>query len=72
MKHEKKFLAHEQQTRETHLHAESRQTIHEFATPEEALRFDAKQTLVPDNMARRLSRSAQKLPRRPWWKQWLG
>lgn len=72
MKYEKKFLHREQQTSRTELQSESRQTIHEFATPEDALRFDAKRTLVPEAVAQRLNRSLQREPRRSWWKRWFG
>jgi len=72
MKYEKKFLPSEQQqVSETHAQSQTSQTIHEFATPEDALRFDAKQTTVPESVAQRLGRSLQTLPcpPRPWWKR---
>jgi hypothetical protein len=72
MKYEKKFLAREEQASESQLQSESQRTIHEFATPEDVLRFDAKQTAVPDTVAKRLKRSLQRQPQRPWWKRWLG
>ena len=72
MKQEKKFIAGEQQTPQTQLQSESRQTIHEFATPEEVLRFDAKQTVMPDGITRRLARSLERVRPRPWWKRWFG
>ncbi|HEY1718693.1 MAG TPA: hypothetical protein VGH42_10445 [Verrucomicrobiae bacterium] len=70
MKHEKKF-SQEQQVSET----QSRQTTeHEFASVEELLRFDAKQTSVPPAIAERLGRSLQNesCPPRSWWRRWLG
>lgn len=72
MKFEKKFSQQEQ-----HQLSESKsqasQTVHEFALPEEMLRFDAKQTAVPDSVAQRLSRSLERNPppARPWWKRWF-
>ena len=72
MKQENKFIARERQTPQTQLQSESRQTIHEFATPEDVLRFDAKQTVVPDGVTRRLSRSLERVRPRPWWKRWFG
>jgi len=71
MKFEKKFSQQEQQVSESKM--EASQTIHEFAVPEEMLRFDANQTVVPDSVAQRLSRSLQRHPppARPWWKRWF-
>lgn len=50
---------------------QSQQTIREFATPEDLLRFDAKQNPVPDVIAQRLSQSVKNVPgmARPWWKR---
>jgi predicted nucleic acid-binding protein len=71
MKHEKKFSQHEQQ-QVSESQTQASQTIREFALPEDVLRFDAKQTAVPANVAQRLSRSLQRLPppSRPWWRFW--
>jgi hypothetical protein len=70
MKYEKKFRQEEQhEVSESQL--QSQQTIHDFATPEDMLRFDAKQTMTPNNVAERLSRSLKNQPRlaQPWWKR---
>jgi len=71
MKHEKKFIPQEQQhVSET----QSRQTAaREFASVEELLRYDAKQTIVPPEVARRLNQSLQNEPAsaRSWWRRWL-
>ncbi len=69
MKYEKKFKEQQEQLSESQL--QSAQTIHEFATPEEALRFDAKHTAVPEGIAQRLGHSSHRLPpgSRPWWKR---
>lgn len=72
MKYEKKFSQQEQQRQVSESQTQANQTIHEFALPEDVLRFDAKQTAVPDRVAERLSRSVQRLPppARPWWQFW--
>jgi hypothetical protein len=70
MKYEKKFRQEEQQqVSENQL--QSQQTIHDFATPEDMLRFDAKQTMTPNSVAERLNRSLKNQPRlaQPWWKR---
>jgi len=72
MKHEKKFTSQEQQISET----QSRQTTErEFASVEELLRFDARQTTVPPTIAERLRKSAAHVnppTARPWWKNLFG
>jgi hypothetical protein len=71
MKYEKKFLPQDQQEQLSEAQLQSSQTVHEFATPEDVLRFDAKQTTVPDGVAQRLGRSLERqpCPPRPWWKR---
>lgn len=71
MKYEKKFRPAEQQEQLTEGQLQSSQTVHEFATPEDALRFDAKHTAVPDGIAQRLGHSSHRVPSpsRPWWKR---
>lgn len=45
----------------------------EFATPEELLRYDGKQTEVPPTIAARLQDSLEKLPPpKGWWRRFLG
>lgn len=46
----------------------------EFATPEEALRFDAAQTHPPQRLLERLRQSLnQEISFKPsWWKRWFG
>ncbi len=72
MKHEKKFIPQEQQqVAETQL----RQTAgREFGSVEELLRFDAAQTVVPPEIARRLQKSVGEPPEsKPnWWRRLLG
>jgi hypothetical protein len=71
MKHQKKFESQEQQQVSE---VQSQQTsAREFASAEELLRYDAKQTKVPPAIAQRLGRSLQHEPRpaRSWWKRWF-
>jgi uncharacterized membrane protein YcjF (UPF0283 family) len=72
MKHQKKFEAQEQQ-QVSEVHSEQT-SAREFATAEELLRYDAKQTEVPPGIAQRLGQSLQKepRPRRSWWRRWFG
>jgi hypothetical protein len=72
MKHEKKFESQEQQQTSE---AQSQQTIiREFTSVEEVLRFDAKRTEVPPEIAQRLGRTLRDEPRpaRSWWRHWFG
>ncbi len=48
-------------------------TAREFATPEEMLRHDAAQTVVPPVIAKRLADSVgqEPAPRQSWWRRWL-
>jgi len=50
-------------------HKTQSNTAREFANSEELLRFDALQTTVPPEIARRLQKSLAHIPPpRPWWK----
>jgi len=71
MKHEEKFRQEEQQISETQSQSQAGKTAREFASPEEMLRFDAKQTIVPPGVAERLGRSLQDEPCAPrsWWQR---
>jgi hypothetical protein len=72
MKHRKKFASQEQQQVSE---AQSQQTAErEFASVEELLRYDAQQTELPAEVARRLNRSLPRAPGAPrsWWRRWLG
>jgi hypothetical protein len=71
MKYEKKFRPSEQQEQLSEAQLQSSQAVHEFATPEDALRFDAKNTAVPEGLAQRLGRSSHRVPApsQPWWKR---
>jgi hypothetical protein len=74
MQHEKKLIQQEQQqVSETQSQTQVTKTTHEFASPEELLRFDAKRTEVPAGIAQRLSGSLENEPvvRRSWWKRWF-
>jgi hypothetical protein len=66
-----------QTTRETEqLAATQRQetAAQEFATPEELLRHDARQTPVPPGIAERLGKTIQNEPKpeRSWWRRLFG
>ena len=72
MKHEKKFESQEQhQASETQ--SQQKTSAREFASVEELLRYDAKQTDVPPGIAQRLGRSLQNdpPPARSWWRRWF-
>ena len=49
-------------------------TVQEFATTEDLLRFDARQTVVPAAIAERLQKSSADLPKpnRSWWQRLFG
>lgn len=71
MKRQTKQTSHEQEQR---AEAQSQQAGQEFATPEDLLRHDARQTLVPPGIAERLGKSIQTEPKpeRSWWQRLLG
>jgi hypothetical protein len=71
MKHELKLSQEQQQEA---AHQSQQQAGQEFATAEELLRFDAAQTIVPQQVEQRLKRSSADLPppRRSWWKNLFG
>jgi hypothetical protein len=75
MKRHTKHTTHTSQELEQLSLAQSQQTAaREFATAEEALREDIRQTVVPPAVEHRLSKSIEKLPKpgRPWWKRLMG
>jgi len=74
MKHQKKFESQEQQQQVSETKSQQKTSAREFASVEELLRYDAKQTNVPPEIAQRLGRSLQHEPRpaRSWWRRWLG
>jgi len=59
----------DQQQEQTAAHQAQPASGHEFATPEELLRFDAAQTVVPTEIAQRLQKSSADLP--PPARSWL-
>lgn len=72
MKQEHKLTPQEQQQT---AEVQSRQTTaREFASAEELLRHDAQQTPVPPEIAQRLSKSVEDLPKPAgsWWRRLLG
>jgi hypothetical protein len=74
MKHQKKFQSQEEQRLVSETQSQQRTSVHEFGSVEELLRFDAKQTNVPPEIAQRLGRSLQNepCPARSWWRQFWG
>jgi hypothetical protein len=64
---EQQLSPHDQQTQPS--------SAREFASVEEMLRHDARDTPVPPAIVRRLEQSVRQLPpspRRPWWRRILG
>ena len=75
MKRHTKHTTQTSQEQEHLSHAQSQQaTAREFASAEEALREDIRQTIVPPAVEHRLSKSIEGLPKpeRPWWKRLMG
>jgi len=72
MKQQKKFESQEQQ-QVSETRSQQKTSAREFASVEELLRYDAKQTPVPPEIAQRLGRSLQSEPRpaRSWWRRWF-
>jgi hypothetical protein len=67
-------LSSEQKQQSETTHQQQQSTEREFASPEELLRHDATHTPVPPNVAVRLERSMESLPRpkESWWRRWFG
>jgi hypothetical protein len=78
MKRHVKHTAQQQEQQQEQLsqaQSQSQQTAaREFASAEEVLREDRRQTAVPPAVEQRLSKSIEKLPKpgRPWWKRLMG
>ena len=75
MKHQSKLSAEQQQSRQVGTENQKQsQAAREFASAEELLRYDAANTTVPPEIARRLQKSTADLrgPKPSWWKRWLG
>lgn len=65
-----------QQTATEQVHTTQGETVREFATPEELLRHDRGQTVVPPDIAERLGETLAAEPpppaeKKPWWKRLL-
>ena len=73
MKHQSKFKP-EQQQQSAAAQETRQQSAREFASVEELIREDAKQTLVPPGIAQRLRKTSAELPQpaRPWWRRLFG
>ena len=72
MKRQTKLTSEEQQ-RLSEAKSEQAAAAREFATPEELLRYDARQTIVPAAVAERLAQSVQQVPQPPrsWWQRFF-
>jgi hypothetical protein len=70
MKQETKLTTHQQAEQASEMRA-AQTAGQEFSNVEDQLRHDAGQTVVPPNIAQRLSQSVNdgKAPRRPWWRR---
>lgn len=73
MKHQKKFESQEEQQQVSETRSQQKTSAREFGSVEELLRYDAKQTNVPPEIAQRLGRFLQNEPRptRSWWRRWF-
>ena len=75
MKQQSKLTQEQQQSRQVGTeHRTGQETAREFATVEEALRYDAAHTTVPPGIAERLQKSVGDSPgpQTSWWKRLLG
>lgn len=74
MKHRVKLSSEQQQEHAAEQSSHQQQGAHEFASPEELLRFDAANTRVPPAVARRLEETINTPAPRPqsWWRRLLG
>jgi hypothetical protein len=73
--HTSKQKQHQQEHNQQHHHSASETQVIEFASPEEALRYDAAQTVVPPRVAERLRESIEREPRpapASWWQRMFG
>ena len=73
MKHQSKLSAEQQQQHAAQNQTQS-QGAREFANAEELLRYDAANTTVPPEIARRLQKSTANLPgpKPSWWRKFFG
>jgi hypothetical protein len=74
MKHQSRLESQQQEHLQTASKQETEHSGREYATAEELLREDARQVVVPPEIARRLEVSAAGLPgpKMAWWKRLLG
>jgi hypothetical protein len=73
MKRQNKLTPQEQEQQALG-HQQTKESVLEFATPEELLRHDAVHTVVPPTIAHRLKESigGTPSPTRSWWRRLLG
>lgn len=69
-----KLKQQEEHRTEVQHSAAHQQTVREFATVEELLRYDAAQVSSPPEVAKRLGRSVagESKPNRSWWQRFFG
>ena len=77
MKPPQRKLQHQteqESVQEQQVTSQQQQTTREFSTPEELLRHDAEQTMVPAGLGARLQDSIAREPRPPkrWWQRLFG
>jgi hypothetical protein len=70
----KSRLQHQQRQDQTSEQQITNQAGHEFASVEDLLRYDAKQTTLPPAIAERLQSSlkTEQPPKRSWWRRLFG
>jgi hypothetical protein len=71
MKRHTKLSSEEQQQQQLSENQTRQTAAREFTSVEEALRYDAKQVVVPPAVEKRLAQSIKDLPRptTPWWRR---
>jgi hypothetical protein len=75
MKHQTKLSQEQQQSRQVGTGQQTQQqSVREFASAEELLRYDAAHITVPPGIAQRLQKSTGDLPgpKTAWWKRLFG
>ncbi len=75
MKRQSKLISqHQAEEQQAEAQQTNSEAIREFSTPEELLRHDARNTVVPDSVTRRLRESLdqESAPTRSWWRKLFG
>lgn len=71
MHHKSNFREEENHDQIREQRNESEQTVKDFASVEEVLRYDAEQTAVPGELRERVRQSVAQEAKRPWWSRFL-